>query len=290
MTSPPCVRGLVDLHVHTECSGDSYMPLYALVPGAERLGLAAIAKTDHDSVEGCAWLMEHAENSPVEYIPAVEMSTAEGFHVLGYYIDPTHPGLLVATAAEQEYGQRKLDETVSAWKTAGGNLPDDPSAFLEGIRDLRVGRQISMKQVIDHLVGQGLYSQQTDAFEDADEKLERFTPPPHTPPAAATVIQSITDAAGLDVIAHPSLKRVEEVSALLDAGAVGVEALNVKAVSPEARRFWGEYAQEHDIIVTGGTDWHGPIETWNILRPTIIPYTAVEGLRAAVQRLHGREV
>ena len=131
------LKGRADLHFHTECSGDSYIPLYAVIPAAERLGLAAVAKTDHDSVTGCAYLAEEARDSTVEYIPGVELSTAEGFHVLGYFVDPAHQALLDQCEGEKAYGRSLLRASLRAWQARGGHLPDDLDAMLEEIRALR---------------------------------------------------------------------------------------------------------------------------------------------------------
>jgi predicted metal-dependent phosphoesterase TrpH len=284
------VKGKADLHFHTECSGDSYMPLYAVIPAAERLGLSAIAKTDHDSVSGCRFLAEQAKNSVVEFIPGVELSTAEGLHVLGYFVDPEHKALADQCEGEKAYGRTLLHARISAWRSRGGCLPEDIDALIERVRALRPEGEISMKQVYDHLTGLGMYLNYADAKEDADEQLQGFVPPSHTPPPAEQVVAVVMEAGGVAVIAHPPPSRLDDVERLLEAGAVGVGALNVKAVRAEARPFWQTYAEDHGIILTGGTDWHGPVEKWNIERMTITPYDAVLQLKAAVKRIHGRKV
>jgi predicted metal-dependent phosphoesterase TrpH len=284
------VKGKADLHFHTECSGDSYMPLYAVIPAAERLGLSAIAKTDHDSVSGCEFLAKQAKDSSVEYIPGVELSTAEGFHILGYFIDPVHNALADQCEGEKAYGRTLLRARVEAWRACGGHLPEDIDALLETARSLRPKGEISLKQVYDHLTGLGFYRNYASAKEDADERLQGFEAPSHTPPPAEHAVSVIMEAGGAAVIAHPSPVQLEGVEKLLSAGAVGVGALNVKAVHPEARTFWQTYAEEHDVILTGGTDWHGSPEKWNVERQTITPYDAVLQLKAAVESIHGRKV
>ena len=284
------LEGKVDLHFHTECSGDSYIPLYAVIPAAERLGLAAVAKTDHDSVTGCTHLAEAARGSRVEYIPAVELSTAEHWHTLGYFIDPEDPGLVSYCEEEKEYGRRLLRANVHAWKEAGGALPDDLDRMLDDIRSLRPIGEISLKQVSDHLAGRGFYPDTQSAREDAVEKLEGFTPPGNVPPPAEQAVKTIMEAGGVAVFAHPKPSRVEDVERLLAAGAVGVGGLNVKALSADEQRFWRDYCRGNDLVITGGTDHHGPVESWNIDYQTVADYECVKMLKAAVKRIHGRTI
>ena len=66
---------VADLHLHTNFSDGTYTP-EELVMHARRVGLSAIALTDHDTVEGCARLAAAAAAAGVEFIPGAEL-TAE---------------------------------------------------------------------------------------------------------------------------------------------------------------------------------------------------------------------
>ena len=83
----------IDLHVHSNKSDGTYSPT-ELVDYAIEKGLAAIALTDHDTVDGLDEIMEYADvlnsASVPEIIPGIEFSTEyEGrdVHILGLYID-----------------------------------------------------------------------------------------------------------------------------------------------------------------------------------------------------------
>lgn len=275
------VKGKVDLHFHTECSGDSWMPLFAIVPAAERLGLAAIAKTDHDSVSGCTYLIEAAAISSVEYIPAVELSTSEGHHILGYYVDPEDEALVAQTRGEKAYGRRLLEASLETWKKNGGKLPDDIDAMLAEIHHYRPHGELSRKQVCSFLAGIGAYPTPRAALQDSKEKLKGFTGPAHTPPTPEESIEVIRNAGGVAIVAHPKPSDLPDVERYLAAGAAGVGGLNVKVLGPDARQYWREYTRERGLVLTGGTDWHGPVEHWNLERKTIADMSAVEGLKAA---------
>ncbi|MBN1807440.1 MAG: PHP domain-containing protein [Planctomycetes bacterium] len=282
------VRGKVDLHFHTECSGDSFIPLYAVIPAAERLGLAAVAKTDHDSVTGCTYLLEAAASSPVEYIPGVELSSAEHFHILGYFIDPEYPELVEATRKEKEYGHTVLQLRLEHWQKHGGPYRNSIDDLLACTLSLRGTGEISLKQVAYVLVGMGFYPDPAAARTDVEERTVDFQPPEHLPPPAAEAVALIGRAGGVAVAAHPrsytpdaaSPPNPAAVEKLVAAGIVGVECYNVKAMTREEQAFWQDFCRERNLVCTGGTDCHNHVEEWNVTQETITPYAAVEGLKA----------
>ena len=88
----------VDLHIHTTASDGKFSPA-DIVRKAAELGLAVIAITDHDSVDGIASAMAAAKAFPnLKVIPGVEINTDVPHgeaHVLGYFIDYTDDELAV---------------------------------------------------------------------------------------------------------------------------------------------------------------------------------------------------
>ena len=115
-----------------------------------------------------------------------------------------------------------------------------------------------------------------------------FTPPPHSPPTAEAIISLIGRAGGVAVVAHPrsdapdgsARPNVAEVERLVAAGAVGVECYNVKAMPVEEREFWQAFCDERGLAFTGGTDWHGYVEEWNVLQRTAASFESVESLQS----------
>jgi len=92
----------LDLHLHSTASDGRLSP-EELVKTAGRLGLAAIAITDHDSVDGIDSALKAAVSYPsLQVIPGVEVSTDVPHgevHVLGYFIDYANPELTIKLAA-----------------------------------------------------------------------------------------------------------------------------------------------------------------------------------------------
>ena len=81
----------IDLHTHSTCS-DGTFSVKELIDRAHEKGLAAIALTDHDTVEGIDEAVRYAaEKYPdLEVIPGIELSTeSDGreVHIVGLFID-----------------------------------------------------------------------------------------------------------------------------------------------------------------------------------------------------------
>ena len=61
----------IDLHVHSNYSDGSMSPT-ELLQAAARIGLAAIAITDHDTVDGVDEAVAAGEGLGVEVVPGLE--------------------------------------------------------------------------------------------------------------------------------------------------------------------------------------------------------------------------
>ncbi len=87
----------IDLHIHSTASDGTLTPAEILA-AARRIGLAAIALTDHDTVEGVRRLLAAPIPDDIQVLPGVEISAAPpaacprqgSFHILGYGLDIDH--------------------------------------------------------------------------------------------------------------------------------------------------------------------------------------------------------
>jgi predicted metal-dependent phosphoesterase TrpH len=102
----------VDLHMHTDHSGDCATPVEVLLASAREQGLGAIAVTDHNEISGA--LEAHAQaarsgaNPPLKVIVGEEVKTASEGEVIGLFIKEKIPRGL------------SLKETVAEIKRQGG--------------------------------------------------------------------------------------------------------------------------------------------------------------------------
>lgn len=99
----------VDLHCHTLYSRDSLARLPAILKGCARKGLARVAITDHDTLQGAelAW-----ELDPQRVIPGEEISTLEG-ELLALYVSEEVPPHLPAMEAIERLRQQGAFISVS---------------------------------------------------------------------------------------------------------------------------------------------------------------------------------
>ena len=99
----------VDLHMHTDHSGDCATPVEVLLQTARDRGLGAIAITDHNEVSGALEAAAVAESMPdLKVIVAEEVKTAEQGEVIGLFLKEKIPkGLTMA-------------ETIAAIREQGG--------------------------------------------------------------------------------------------------------------------------------------------------------------------------
>src|SRR6185437_379232 len=82
----------VDLHTHSTASDGSRAP-GDVVREAKRIGLSAIALTDHDTVDGLPEATRVGMETGVRIVPGIELSAVEGdteTHILGLHLSHTH--------------------------------------------------------------------------------------------------------------------------------------------------------------------------------------------------------
>lgn len=95
----------IDLHTHTFCSGDSTTTYEDFIEKAQEAKLAAVAITDHLSIEGAQWL---SRNSDLNVIIGQEFRTRQG-EVIGLFLNErVVPGLTLSQAAASIRGQGGL--------------------------------------------------------------------------------------------------------------------------------------------------------------------------------------
>ena len=76
---------LADLHMHTDHSHDCAVPVPELLDHAERIGLGAIAVTDHNVFSGAQEAVELARGRALSVIPGEEVKTDAG-EVIGLFL------------------------------------------------------------------------------------------------------------------------------------------------------------------------------------------------------------
>lgn len=250
---------VVDLHTHSTASDGLYHP-YDLVKYAKEKGLAAIAVTDHDVVGGVSEAIEQGEKMGVEVIPGVEISTryedAE-IHMLGLFIDPTDSNLLQTLMNQRNVRAERNKMVIRLLNELGIpiTLEEVQAKRKDETKDLNVGRP----HIAEVLVEKGFAISVTEAFDLYLGKGKMaYASPERISPIDA--IEVIHQAGGVAVIAHPGIYHQDEIlPKLIEAGLDGIEYSHPDH-SEEDRKRYLRFAEEHDLIYTAGSDFHGSRE------------------------------
>jgi predicted metal-dependent phosphoesterase TrpH len=266
-----------DLHLHTQFSDGTFTPEELAGHGA-RLGFAALALTDHDSVEGCARMAAACAAAGIEFIVGAEL-TAEHenteVHILGYFLDTENQTLLTEIARFQAVRQQRIHEMVARLNEV--NVP----LQVESVFALANCKSPGRPHVARALVKEKLIGNLDEAFE---KYLKKGRPAwvPKTKVSALECVDLIHQAGGLAVMAHPGLNRTDEIiPALVNAGLDGIECFHTKHSTVMSERYL-EIADKFNLLVTGGSDCHGFSKGKPLIGGIKLPYQHVENLKAKV--------
>ncbi len=263
----------VDLHTHTTASDGSFTP-EELINKAVECGLWGVAITDHDTVGGLADAVKAAAALPVRVIPGIELSTdwsEEEIHVLGYFIDYNFPALLeVLVSLERERWQRGKRMLVKLRKIGIDVSWDRVVSFANG-------EIIGRPHVAQAMMAAGYVRDIREAFEKylAKGRPGYISRVKLTPQRAVNLIKT---AGGVPVLAHPGLlKNQGSLGEILTWGFKGIEAYYPQH-SEEQVRLYLELAGRHDLVVTGGSDFHGTARGENFLGAATVKNQVVRDL------------
>ena len=247
----------IDLHLHTTHS-DGSLPPSEVLRLAEKASVTALAITDHDITTGIPEAMSAGHELGIEVIPGVEISSFDGrseLHILGYCIDWKDPVLNERLGTLRASRHRRNPLIIERLRAAGLDVTYDEVRAMAGTES--VGRphiaQLLMqkkyvstaKEAFDRYLGEGKAAY-----------VARELPLP------GEAIKWIREAKGIAVLAHPTwIKDSGEgllgcVTSLKAAGLDGVE-VHYSAHSKAQTSSYLELARRLDLLVTGGSDFHG---------------------------------
>ncbi len=241
---------MLDLHCHTTFSDGTLTPT-ELVNAARQAGITALAITDHDTMGG--WDEARlAAGDDLEIVPGVELSTlcrGRSLHILGFYPNRDR---LSGSLDERRAGRKRRAEKMAQKLAQLGypiELPDLGPGRCPGRPHLAAamvaaGYVGSVKEGFDRFLGEG---------KPAYENYEPFD--------VLEGIRLLRDCGAVVVWAHAYLFKGGDVAELLpEMVAAGLQGLEVYHPnhSPSDRRKLMELADKYDLLITGGSDYHGP--------------------------------
>ena len=250
---------MIDLHCHSTFSDGSLAP-EQLIAEAAKIGLVALALTDHDTTAGLPRFLAAAAGGPVRAVPGVELSvdcSSGVMHMLGYWMDLENPELLRQMAWIRD-GRAMRNRTMLEKLNALGFAMtwDEVQAFAG--EDV-VGRP-HFAQV---MLQKGYAKDKNDAFDKwlGDGKPGYADRPRLTAEVAVALIRQ---AGGVAVLAHPYSLHVGKdamASLLIElaaAGLAGVECYYSEH-SADLTKEYLAMARQANLVPTGGSDFHGEV-------------------------------
>lgn len=246
-----------DLHMHSTASDGQYSPA-ELVGLAKDRGLQMIALTDHDSVKGIEEAILEGTKLGVKVIPGVEMSAREyhTFHLLGYCFDPvklSHTHLFQGVGSGRAVRSVRIMEYL---RSKGVEFP------LEEVQELASTGVIGRPHFARVMLRRGIcktWEEVFDVYLDTDEFHEVV----EDKPTAQACISAIHEAGGIVSLAHPYQTGLEGeklenlVKLMIDQYSLeGIECWH-SGHTQERSSFYLHLAKKYNLIVTGGSDFHG---------------------------------
>lgn len=243
---------MLELHCHTVCSDGTLTP-EELVEAAIASGVKAMAITDHDTLAGWDRAIS-AAGDRLEIVPGLELSTVHrerSLHILGYYPDRAK---LESPLQDRIDGRKRRAREMVSKLTALGypiQLPEMPGDMAPGRP--HIARALVEAGYVDH--AQEAFTRWIGDGGPAYVQYEKFS--------AQDGIHLLLGCGAVPVWAHPYLFRggtVESVlPELMDAGLMGIEVYHPNH-SPSDERKLEEICAQHGLLMTGGSDYHGPPE------------------------------
>lgn len=267
----------VDLHLHTFYSDGSDSP-QQIVDKAKAAGLVCISITDHDTVEGVLPTQEIAQQSNLEVISGVELSTTVNgreVHLLGYLFDSNHPPLAEYLVSVRHKRVERIGLMVNKLNELGHH-----NIHLDEVLQEASSASVGRPHLASVMIKKGIVSGFQQAFDRylADNapgyvkgfKLDTYD-----------AIRMIRAAGGVAVLAHPMVTLVDElILNMKEAGLGGIEVFYPN-VSDNITHFYSKLAAKYNLVMTGGSDAHGDRVRHTTIGKVKVDYEVVEKLKAA---------
>jgi predicted metal-dependent phosphoesterase TrpH len=247
---------VIDLHLHTTASDGRSSP-EQLVREALEAGLTTIAVTDHDTTAAVADVKAAAGTAGLETVAGIEITAVHAgrdVHMLAYFLDPDAGELAAFLARQREDRRRRLLTMLERLERLGISIDQ------AGIREraaVENGRAVGRPMLAEALVRAGHVRSIAEAF----ERYLGEGRPAYVARRGASprdVLSLVAGAGGVTSLAHPGkLRRDEIIPDLVEAGLTAIEVHHPDHDPADVARY-RRLADAYGLLVTGGSDYHGP--------------------------------
>ena len=247
---------MIDLHVHTTASDGTFTPSDVVLL-AKKAGLAAMAITDHDTVDGIEEAVNKAKEEKLELVPGIEFSVGntENIHIIGLYIDHKNQQLVDVVDVMKKYRYERNRNLIDNIKREGFDISYDKIS--KSMNTNNVGRL--------HIAH---YMQKNGMTNDYRKVFKKYLIPgtktyvPMKNISEEEGIQAIIKSGGIPVLAHINYLKQNEIETektvkrLMGYGLRGIEVF-YSGYDKSTENIAHRICEKFNLIKSGGTDFHG---------------------------------
>jgi 3',5'-nucleoside bisphosphate phosphatase len=249
---------VIDLHTHTTASDGTVSPA-ELVAEAAVKGIRVLAITDHDTLDGVPEAVSAGLRHNVRVVPGIEIDVEFSpgvFHVLGLGMYKVTPEVHRCILELQELRTERNLAILGRMQKQGIQVS------YQQMRDETGAPVLGRPHFARFLVQRGIATSMQDAY-------ARFLGPDgvlHVERKKLSLRRAtglIHNAGGKAVLAHPHTLFVsrkmlsQSIPAWKESGLDGIEAFHPHATGGDLR-FLIHLAEDTDLLISGGSDYHGP--------------------------------
>lgn len=244
---------ICDLHTHSTASDGTSSPT-EVVKRANAANVKYLALTDHDTVSGIEEALEAAKSLDMTFIPGIELSTyfnKESIHVLGFF-------------KGDGYKDKDLNDFLNSIKTKRIERAKKIVENLAKFHDIHITLESIMKNGKDTIARPHIAKAIMDAGYDYDKEyiFEHFIGndcPAYIPSVQIDTkdgVELLKKHGAIVVLAHPVLLKKSSFQDVLALGFDGLEGIYPMNSEEDTEKFLN-YAKEHNLITSCGSDSHG---------------------------------
>lgn len=253
---------MFDLHVHTTAS-DGDLDAREIIEEAKEVGLKQMAITDHDTIGNVKDCIRIGKENGILVIPGIEISADIDFgemHILGYGFDVDNKELNMVMEILRQSRMDRNRKIIEVLNSGGFGI----SITLEDVQKHSSGDSLGKPHFAKALIEKGIVDSVEEAFSERYLKHPEINALKRKALKPKAAIELINRAGGIAVLAHPHTLKLsyedtyKTIKKLKSYGLAGVEAYHSNH-SPEQAEKYRKMAESEGLIITCGSDFHGPI-------------------------------
>ncbi|MGO9258716.1 MAG: PHP domain-containing protein [Bryobacteraceae bacterium] len=248
---------MIDLHSHTNESDGTCSP-GQLIEEAVEAGVDVLGITDHDTFRGYEQAVPLAGPAGVELVCGIELSTklhGRSVHLLGYFLAEDGLADFREWVRDLQVARRERNiRLVARLRELGFDITlEEAEARGRGMTGRPHFAQI--------MVEKGYVPNLRAAFDDyLDESAKGYVY--RREPRFAEGVERIRKAGGIASLAHPVRVKGDVAKMLPELCETGMNAIEAyhSDHGPRETELYLALARRHNLLVTGGSDFHGAVK------------------------------